>query len=182
MVHSPLRRMVKGRSVSLVGSSSILLDSGLGTKIDSADLVVRIHAIWPHCGVAMDACEDIGFKTDILVLYANVQDDTRRVSVFDDLKLVVWFNGIDHEHLIPVHRYLRVMGVEEMAFEEYYEDSELMICTKVFQALMKCSPSHLYLCGTDENLNSINTRTILESADSRVEYARHTYPFRGVKF
>lgn len=154
-----LYQLIHSKNISLVGSATNILDTGLGEKIDDADVIVRVNSNWPSCGCSEYAQTDIGYRSDVLVIDAIEQKDSRKISQILDLKLVIWFH-YEENTLEPVRRYLRVMEIPEMKFEEYYDDNDdYYMFVLMLQAILKCKPKSVFLCGI--TLDSVTNAAIM---------------------
>ena len=161
-----LHELVEHKSVSLVGPLGILLDTGLGEKIDSADVVIRMGCDWPTCGKAVDASPDIGTRNDVVAIHAFESYDTNKLSELLDLKLVLWFTQCPKETC----RYLNLMDIKIM---EMVCVPETTVFTTVYLSLLESEASHIFVCGMKFREYNPNNRIFHENHDMRVECASH---------
>lgn len=76
-------KIIKNKSVAIVGPASYLEGSGLGKEIDNHDLVIRINR---GCELIKDYSKDIGEKTDILYSCLIEKPENAGKVDLDDLK------------------------------------------------------------------------------------------------
>ena len=163
---NPLHKLVEDKSVSLVGPLSVLLDTGLGEKIDSADIVIRVGFKWPGCGKTVDATPDIGLRTDVIAVHEFNTGDTKKLAELLDIKLVLWFT----ESTKQADRYLDLMGITSMEMEC---ESAITTFTTVYLSLLESKASHIFVCGMQYDEYNPNNRMFYENKDMRVECATH---------
>lgn len=166
---NPLHELVKNKSVSLVGPSPILLDTRLGKKIDSSDVVIRMGADWPTCGDSWNAVTDIGERNDAVAIHTLSRRDLKRLSEMLDLQLVIWFFR-DRDKSPAAQRYFRVMNIAEMEGEERIE---LFMFTSVLLMLLESEATKIYVTGMYFANSIIDSYTIANLKDDRIEMAPH---------
>jgi hypothetical protein len=89
-----LERLLKGKSVALVGNGPSELGKGRGAEIDGHDIVIRFNNY-----VTRDFEDDYGCKTDVWVRGSGGNDIVDRTDA-DQYKLIMW--EADYEHF-PIH-------------------------------------------------------------------------------
>jgi len=165
-----LRKLVRNKSVSLVGPSPILLDKGLGERIDSSDIVIRCGTEWPGCGKAEDARSDIGFRSDVALITDIDLPGLKSISERFDLQLLLYFWGAEPLRWSILKRYLKAM---EIPFEKGEIVDGLYACTSILWALAGISTKEIYLAGINYD-NSPDLTVVKELVkDPRMQYADH---------
>ncbi len=112
-----LERLLKGKSVAIVGNGPSEIGTGRGAEIDSHDIVIRFNN---YVTEGFEA--DYGRKTDIWVRGSGGDDIVDRVNA-DQYQLIMW--EADYEHfpihfndLHILHRYLQADS-EKCAFFDF---------------------------------------------------------------
>jgi hypothetical protein len=130
------------KRVAVVGCSSEITGSQLGSHIEGHDFVVRCDSVWPRSNP-----EDVGDRTDIL--FHKTQVD-KEFYFFPYVPLVIWIGPEDNE-TYRANRYLGVMD------SEYIYEPRLhnLTCTNALNLILDCDPAKIYMVGCDFN-SSVN--------------------------
>ena len=85
-----LKKFIKGKRIAFVGPSSSIKELGLGTKIDSYDLVFRANQ---HYELPEEETEDYGQKTDAIITCLNQTTFTELNSNLDFIDKIKYIIG-----------------------------------------------------------------------------------------
>lgn len=89
-----MHSLLKKKRVVIVGPADSVTGSGLGTEIDSYDLVVRVNHQWPVSG---ERVSDLGSRMDILFHCCNGDFPIKRLFIpeFKKTRAVCFERGFD---------------------------------------------------------------------------------------
>lgn len=123
--HNRFVDWLKGKSLAIVGNSPNIVGSGLGQKIDSRDVVMRINSF----ALTPELAKDIGTKVNVWIhngvgptfTCGNMERDYRWVFMIDDY-WHKWQSRVDGRSV------------------DLFLDSLFELCRKKPQGLIYCSP------------------------------------------
>jgi hypothetical protein len=94
--------LISERRAVIIGGSGAIVGTGVGSLIDSYDVVVRVNCHWPcplEIQPPIDAKKDIGYRTDVLfACLGNLE--MKRLRRMKELKLII-LTDFKTEHLPP---------------------------------------------------------------------------------
>jgi len=165
-----LSKLVYKKNVCLVGGSPAIMDTNLGSTIDSFDLVARINKHWPspsafrHNLPTEDYMIHNGRRTDIFFHsgHENTGGNIKFLSQLEGLKLIMTKRRRDNNSFVrKVVRWSRKEQIQHI-----FLDRTLDICREIvgpfepttgfisLHALLKMNFNNLLICGFDFYIDS----------------------------
>jgi len=133
-----LDRIIKNRRVALVGCSSNIRDSSLGSTIDEYDVVVRCDDNWPNQNQI-----DVGTRTDLLFHHTQ-SCDMEKFCFYPIVSAVVWFGEKISIH--KANRFLDVMEIPHCHISQHPHD---LTATNALDVILSYDPIQIYIAGCD---------------------------------
>ena len=159
---------LQGQRVALVGGSCQMIGSGLGSVIESYDVVIRVNCHWPcpqRYTPKIQAFDDIGHRTDILFHNASTGGHREDVKKLLGLRKIVFtgtgrFEGRFHQNSFVMPRIIRwanANNVETYVFAKYWTPLRVLFGTAGFvslRAILQEPIKELFLAGYDFYTNN----------------------------
>lgn len=138
----PLKKLLKGKSVAIVGNSSELLKKGQAAEIDNHDIVIRFNKGFPS--------KKVGLKTDILFIACTLNSE--ELSRFGDAYTVrrskLCRNDCDFS-VAPIDRVLLAQEPSRTALKNGLKKSQASTGFIAINFALSCDPKSIDLYGFD---------------------------------
>ncbi len=149
-------KYLEGKRVCLVGPSDHLTGKGLGSTIDSFDVVVRLNFQWP---LAQQLQKDFGKKLDVLYHCCNgdFPVDDLFLPEFSTVKFVCWEAGSEG---LKLHNYCSIKAIPSLCISETISSLERSLetppntGTSAIYHLLSSNLSELHLFGISFHLDN----------------------------
>lgn len=151
-----LEPFISNKRVAIVGGADHMLHTGLGSKIDSYDTVVRVNLHWPspraYMHLKKDATEDIGCRTDVLIVTESIWKE--KLFVFENLKHAILIVQSCGENINSMIRTFSAMDVDfdlmlSRETNNIVKGSILSTGLVAMKLVLDANPSELFVTGYD---------------------------------